>query len=192
MFNLPAFQAHLKENENLPHTSKYHFESYPEHVLSVLYKVSEQSSDPTPDYLWIAACLHDIAKPRTQGYNKIGGACFYDHEEITDEELTQFLTRDYEHYERVKALILCHMLPYHLANANDFSAALRKYCRKKLAKFCVNVEVDDTFIIDLMTLHNADDAGSVRAKEDMEEAQKNCKYAADVLLHVLQHFTSAT
>ena len=192
MFNLSAFQAHLKENENLPHVSKYHRESYPEHVVSVLYKVSEQSSDPTPDYLWIAACLHDIAKPRTQGYNKIGDPCFYGHEEVTDEELTQFISPDYPHYTRVKALILCHMLPYKLENAVNFGDALRKHCKKLLKKAGVEVEVDDCFIIDLMTLHNADDAGSVRYDEKLEDAQKNCKYAADILLYVLQYFTSAT
>jgi len=92
MFNLSAFQAHLTENENLPHISKYHRES----------------------------------------------------------------------------------------------------CQKMLNKHGVELEVDDGFIIDLMPLHNADDAGSVRNDEYLEEAKKNCKYAADVLLYVLQSFTSAT
>jgi len=139
----------------------------------VLYSITPFAVQKS--YLLLAACLHDIAKIRTQGFNKINEPCFYGHEEITDEELSQFLSPDYPFYTSIKALILCHMLPYKVLTATDFDATLRKSSAKLLRKAGIEIEVDDDFITDLMILHKADDTGSVRRDEDLEEAKKSCK-----------------
>ena len=174
MFNASALLRYFDTHENLPHISKYHRESYKEHCLLVIEAMSTKTADTT---LIIAACLHDIAKPRTQGLNKINEPCFYGHEEITDAELLQFLTPDDPRFNYVKALILCHMAPYHVQNAKDYDKALRKQCRKCLKNGGIELEVDDAFIHDLMLLHEADDSGSIRRDEDLPEIAERIERA---------------
>ena len=164
MFNSSALLEHFAAHTTLPHVSKYHRESYFQHSMLVI-DAMENLTDSTT--LLIAACLHDIAKPRTQGLNKIGEPCFYGHEEVSDEELSQFLSVDDARYLRVKALIWCHMHPYLLANASDYDKAIRKYCRKSLRKAGIDIEVDDAFVNEVALLHEADDTGSIRRDEDL-------------------------
>ena len=164
MFNSSALLQHFSAYTDLPHVSKYHRENYFQHSMLVI-EAMEKLTDTTA--LLIAACLHDIAKPRTQGLNKIGEPCFYGHDEVSDEELSQFLTVDDERYTRVKALIWCHMHPYLLANASDYDKAIRKYCRKSLRKAGIDIEVDDAFVNEVALLHEADDTGSIRHDEDL-------------------------
>lgn len=174
MFYAKLYLDYIEANKDLPHVSKYHREGYLEHCLLVVDAIC---SDAVPRRLYLAACLHDIAKPRTQGYNKIGDPCFYGHEEIMDEELSQFLTPDDADYNYVKALILCHGLPYKVQTAADYTRTLIRSCDKTLRKAGSLVEVNDAFVSDLMCLHHADDNGSVRTDADLEGIEARCEEA---------------
>lgn len=174
MFDSVALSRFFDTHEDLPHISKYHREDYRQHCLLVIDAMAEKTDDDT---LLIAACLHDIAKPRTQGLNKINEPCFYGHEEVSDSELTQFLSTDDQRFTYVKALILCHMAPYHMQSAKDYDKALRKQCRKCLKNGGIELEVDDAFIQDLTLLHEADDSGSVRRDEDLPKITERIEHA---------------
>lgn len=176
MFSSSSLVRFFEIHNELPHISIYHREGYQEHCLLVIDEMAKQTSDPT---LMVAAALHDIAKPRTQALNKRGQPCFYDHEQLNDEEISVFLTKDDPRFERVKALIWCHMLPYNLrvAEGKNFNEELKKACEKLLRKQNIDVEVDDDFMSDLDALHSADDAGSVRKDEDLAYVEQRCKRA---------------
>ncbi|MBQ8300182.1 MAG: HD domain-containing protein [Clostridia bacterium] len=164
MFNASALLRFFDDHKDLPHVSKYHLENFKEHCLLVIDEMAKRTTDSA---MLIAACLHDIAKPRTQGYNKINQPCFYGHEKVTDEELSQFLTPDDARYERVKALILCHMTPYNVINKDETDTVVPKLCQKALKKAGIEIEVDDAFIHEVMMLHEADDAGTIRSDENL-------------------------
>lgn len=174
MFNASALLRFFDDHKELPHVSKYHRENFKEHCLLVIDEMAKRTTDSA---MLIAACLHDIAKPRTQGLNKVNEPCFYGHEEVSDEELTQFLSNDDPRFERVKALVLCHMTPYHAESAKDVDKAIRKLCRKCLKNGGIELEVNDEFIHDLMLLHEADDAGTVRSDENLPEVADRIEHA---------------
>lgn len=114
----------LQENKDIPHKSKYHRETYYEHCMLVLNNAIEMGADrPT----LIAAALHDIAKPRTQGFNKIGDACFYGHENVTEEEVAQFIPKEDKDFGQVVVLIQCHMLPYQVNGPDPWGQLLTTY-----------------------------------------------------------------
>ena len=179
MFNSAALIRYFDDHENLPHVSKYHRENYKEHCMLVIGSMAERSCERT---MLLAACLHDVAKTRTQALNKVGEPCFYGHDEVTDDDLTPFLSADDACYAYVKALISCHMVPYKVENAKDYDKALRKECRKALRKAGVEELADDEeFISNVLLLHECDDAGSIRRDEDLEGVNKRVKYAEAVL-----------
>lgn len=178
MFDSASLLRYFDTHKDLPHVSKYHSENYPEHSLLVIDEMAKRTDDPV---LLIAACLHDVAKPRTQALNKVNEPCFYGHDEITDEEMQQFLSADDERYSAVKALVVCHMVPYICANANDFDKSVRKGCRKALKKAGLGDEVSDDFIREVMLLHEADDAGSVRRDEDLNGIQERMERAVTLV-----------
>lgn len=171
---------YLIDNKDLPHISKYHRENYYQHCMLVLHEMAERT---TSSHMLIAAALHDIAKTRTQGLNKLGELCFYGHEEIADEELIQFLRVDDPRYAYVKALCWCHMNPCACAQAKDFDKSFRKACQKLIRKAGLEgkVEVDDQFIADVMLLHEADEAGSIRSDEELADITARIEHAERVL-----------
>lgn len=174
MFNSVALLDFFQSNANLPHISKYHRESYIQHCLLVTHEMAKLTDD---NVMMLAATLHDIAKPRTQGINKRGEPCFYGHEEISDEELSQFLSLDDPRYMKVKNLIMCHMVPYKILDPSNFDATFRKMCRKILHE-----EPSEEFLADVMLLHKADDLGSVRNDADLPGAEQRCENAKSILL----------
>ena len=176
MFHSTALRMFFETHKDLPHISIYHREGYKEHCLLVFDEMSKMTDDST---LLVAAALHDIAKPRTQALNKRGEPCFYGHEQLTDDEIAVFLTKDDPRFEYVKGLIWCHMLPYNLrvADGKDFDEELKKACEKLLKKHEIDVEVDDDFMSDLDALHSADDDGSVRHDDELVGIDKRCKRA---------------
>ncbi len=178
MFNSASLLRYFDTHKDLLHMSKYHRESYLEHSLLVIEEMAKRTDNPV---LLIAACLHDVAKPRTQALNKVNEPCFYGHDEITDEEMVQFLSADDERYPAVKALVVCHMVPYKCVNVNDFDKSVRKECRKALKKAGLGDEVSDDFIREVMLLHEADDAGSVRRDEDLNGIEKRMERAVAVV-----------
>ena len=133
MFNSFALIQYFEDNKNLPHISKYHRENCKEHCMLVIDAMAERTKDRT---MLIAACLHDIAKPRTQALNKIGEPCFYGHDEVTDDDIAPFLTAEDECYAYVKALIFCHMVPYKVENAKEDS---REYQADITTELCVKL-----------------------------------------------------
>ena len=174
MFNSSALQLFFENHKDLPHISRYHCEGYVEHCLLVIDEMGKKTDDST---LLLAACLHDIAKPRTQALNKRGEPCFYGHEKLNNEEISKFLSCDDPRFEYVKALIWSHMLPYNLKvqEGKNFDAKLKKACEKLLRNEGIDVDVDDEFMRDLSLLHEADDAGSVRRDEDLFGIEKRCR-----------------
>lgn len=174
MFNSILLLSFFQSNANLPHISKYHCESYIQHCLLVIDEISKLTDN---NVLILAAALHDIAKPRTQGINKRGEPCFYGHEEINDEELSQFLSMDDHRYLGVKNLIKCHMVPYKILDPNNFDKTFRKMCRKILHE-----EPSDDFLADVMLLHKADERGSIRSNAAMSTVKQSCENAEHFLL----------
>ena len=83
MFDAKAFIEYLYANKDLPHKSSYHQEGYFQHCLLAFNAMWEMTKDDT---LLVAIALHDVAKVRTQGWNKKNEPCFWQHNEITDEE----------------------------------------------------------------------------------------------------------
>ena len=178
MFNSAFLFRYFENHKDLPHVSKYHRENYFEHSLLVIDEMAKRTDNPV---LLIAACLHDVAKPRTQALNKVNEPCFYGHDEITDEEMQQFLSADDERYSAVKALVVCHMVPYICSRAKDFDKSVRKGCRKALKKAGFGDEVSDDFIHEVMLLHEADDAGSIRRDEDLNGIQERMERAVAII-----------
>lgn len=180
MFNSVALLRYFEEHQTLPHVSQYHKEDYPQHCLLVISEILKRTTDSA---IIIAACLHDIAKPRTQGYNQRNEPCFIGHETVNDEELSQFLSYDDSRYARVKALILCHMVPYRLHEAKDYDKSFRKSCRKNLKLGNLDFEVTDELIRDVIVLHEADNAGTIRDVSDLSSVEDRCKKARAYLMN---------
>lgn len=179
MFYASALIRYFDDHNELPHISKYHRESYREHCMLVIGAMAERTTDRT---MLIAACLHDVAKPRTQALNKIGEPCFYGHDEVTDDDLAPFLSADDECYAYVKALLFCHMVPYKVENAKDYDKALRKECRKALRKAGIEeLEDNEEFISNVLLLHECDDAGSIRRDEDLVGIDELVKSAETIV-----------
>ena len=152
-------QDFLKENENIPHKSKYHRETYYEHCMLVLNNAIEMDANrPT----LIAAALHDIAKPRTQGFNKIGDACFYGHENVTEEEVANFIPKEDKDFGQVVALIQCHMYPYQVNGPDLWGEKARVALAEAIEKYGALYE---NFEKNLNLLHECDERGTVRTKE---------------------------
>mgnify|MGYP004467606691 CR=1 FL=1 len=184
MFRADFARYYYEDFSKLPHTSKYHFESYYEHVMLVVAEAQRLAQGrPEDDVVVLAACLHDINKPLTQGFNKVGGACFYGHELVRDADISVFLSKEDRRYERAMALIRCHMFPYNVAreHPDDLEAAIKVACRKELRRAGLEVQVDDEFYRQLMLLHKADDRGSVRSQEALEGIDERVHIGEKVL-----------
>lgn len=147
---------------DLPHTSKYHFESYYEHCMLVIAQALDTGANRP---VLLAAALHDIAKPRTQAINKVGGACFYDHEKVTEDEVAEFLPKNDADFGQVVALIQCHMLPYQVNSPGKWGEKARAELVQAISRFG---EVYEDFEKNLNMLHQCDEAGSIRSAEAME------------------------
>ena len=179
MFNSSSLVQYFEANRDLPHVSKYHRESYKDHCMLVIDAMAKRTTDRK---MLIAACLHDVAKPRTQALNKIGDPCFYGHEEVTDDDLTPFLSTDDECYSYVKALLFCHMVPYKVANAKDYGNALIKECRKALRKAgAEELEADEKFISNVLLLHECDDEGSIRSDDNLVGVSERVELAESII-----------
>ena len=179
MFNASSLIRYFDNHKDLPHVSKYHRETYKEHCMLVIDAMAERTLDRT---MLIAACLHDVAKPRTQALNKIGEPCFYGHNEVTDDDLTPFLSADDEDYAYIKALVACHMVPYLVEKAKDYDKSLRKECRKILHKMGIEyLDEDEKFFSDVQLLHECDDAGSVRKDEDLDGIDEQIQHAENIV-----------
>jgi len=181
MFRNTDFLYFLDNNAALPHYSRYHQEGYKEHCLLVVDEVEQKTDDSA---LLIAACLHDIAKPRKQTWNKRGEASFKQHEDVTDEELSQFLTMDDWRFDYVKALVLCHMLPIRIAKHEIKNKTIEDACKEIFERRNIKVMLNDKFIADLMLLHQADVAGSIEDREMLKQIKNRCRSAYSLILNL--------
>ena len=160
MFDLKKFLEWLdKTSKGMPHTSRYHQESFSEHTIAVAYNVV--LTYPTRR-LYLAALLHDIGKPETLAIRNIQGSTFYDHETHLD-LVKEFLSEDDEDYDDVCDLIRCHMLPYKMKGPDPWKTIADE-------KFLGLIRSHDiSFVRDLLTLHLCDIKGSFSNAEKVPD-----------------------
>ena len=163
--NLQSLAEFFDHNAGILHRGRYHREGFDVHCYLVIGNMlAEYEAGRTSIDAVIAACLHDIAKPRTAALNKRGDACFYGHEKVTDEELASFLDPGYPGFERVAAMVRAHMLPHQMAE--QASPKRQKRSDALLERF------GEAFGQDLAILAECDDKGCVRDDADLPAAIK--------------------
>ena len=180
--DIQALLTFLDNHSDCLHLSRYHREDYPTHCLIVIYRmIREFLSGKVSEAALVAACLHDIAKPRTAGLNKRNEACFYGHENVTDEEVGRFLALDYPEFQTVVALIRAHMLPFgvRLTTPEPFRSKNQERLRAILDG------KGKSFELDLATLSACDESASVRDDADLNEAEDMAQATHMLLIHLL-------
>lgn len=167
--NLQNLLEFFADNANCLHVSRYHKEDYPTHCLLVIHKMIEEFQEGrVSGAALVAACLHDIAKPRTAALNKRNEACFYGHENVTDEELTKFLSPSYPELQKVASLIRAHMLPMGVGEATP--EPFRSQNQERLN--AILAREDKVFESDLRILSISDQGASVKNDADLKEAER--------------------
>lgn len=163
------------------HISRYHREGYPTHCLLVIYwMIQEFQKGKVSGAALVAACLHDIAKPRTAALNKRKEACFYGHENVTDEELANFLSPSYPEFQKVALLIRAHMLPLGVREATP--EPFRSKNQERLD--AILAREDKVFESDLRTLSTIDQLASVKNDADLKEAERLAEETRAMLLNL--------
>lgn len=171
--------AFLDENADILHVSRYHREDFRTHCLLVIGAMQEQyKAGNVSEEAMVAAFLHDIAKPRTAALNKRNEACFYGHEQVTDEELIEFLDSSYAGFDKVAALIRAHMLPLGIGGSTP--EPFRSQNQQRLNDILGNW--DQQFEKDLMILSECDLRSSIRSDEDLVIAKKEAESIRNELL----------
>lgn len=173
--NLQSLVGYFDHNAGILHRGRYHHEGFDAHCYLVIGNMlAEYEAGRTSIDAVLAACLHDVAKPRTAALNKRGDACFYGHEKVTDEELASFLDPGYPGFVRVAELVRAHMLPYQMAE--QASPKLQRRYDALLERF------GKAFGQDLAILAKCDDNGCVRDDAALPAAIKVAKETRELLL----------
>lgn len=142
---------HWKMSSEMEHRSKYHVETFYQHVLSAANTAAEEKANRK---VFIAALLHDIGKPVTLAM-KNGNATFYGHENHL-ENLSLFLNKKDPDFNYIEDLIRWHMLPYTMKGPDPWATSA-------MVKFAeVSRTHSANFIEDLLLLHKCDRKGSYR------------------------------
>ena len=164
-------------NAGIPHVCAHHAEPFDVHCLGVVGRMIEKyERGRASEELLLAACLHDIAKPRTAKPGKDGQAHFYGHEHVADEELAEFLDPSYPGFERVADLIGGHSLPWQIEETG--SKKLKKRYDALIEKY------DSGFGEDLDLLVACDRAGSVKNAADLPAAREEAERIKTLLLQI--------
>ncbi|MBQ1563887.1 HD domain-containing protein [Candidatus Saccharibacteria bacterium] len=177
--NLQKLVAFFDENSEILHKSRYHREGFETHCLLVIGNMLEQyEAGKVSEEALVAACLHDIAKPRTAALNKRHEACFYGHENVTVEEVTEFLDPDYSGFDKVLGLIRGHMLPLGIKEntPEPFRSRNQERLRDLLDQY------DEQFEKDLMILSDCDNRASVKSDDDLPSAEAKAELIGKKLL----------
>ena len=177
--DIRKLMSYFDANSEILHKSRYHKEGFRTHCLLVIGGMLAQyeSGKVSKDAI-IAACLHDIAKPRTAALNARNEACFYGHENVTREEVANFLNPDYPGFEKVLDLIHGHMLPISASECTP--EPFRGISQEQLALLLGRH--DKQFEKDLMTLSDCDLRASVKSDEDLPKAEKEAAIIRSKLL----------
>ena len=172
---------YFDDNAEILHKSKYHREGFKTHCLLVIDgMIDQREAGNVSEEAVVAACLHDIAKPRTAALNKRNEACFYGHENVTDEELAEFLDKDYAGFDYVADLVRGHMLP--LGVGENTPEPFRSNNLEKLNG--ILDRHDDQFKNDLMTLSKCDSGASVKSDDDVLGADERADNTRSELLNM--------
>lgn len=182
--NLQKLVNFFDSNACILHKSRYHHEGFDIHCYLVIGNmIAEFEAGRVSEEAVMAACLHDIAKPRTAALNKRGEACFYGHEKVTDEELAEFLDPSYQGFSMVADLVRGHMLPYGASEntPEPWRGRNQEALRKLLLKY-----KGSTFAQYLEVLHLCDDKSCVRNDADLPVAEKEAEAIKSLLLQIAQ------
>ena len=179
--NIQKLIAFFEANSEILHKSRYHREGFETHCLLVIGSMLEQyESGEASEEAVIAACLHDIAKPRTAALNKRHEACFYGHENVDDKEVAEFLDPNYPGFATVLDLIRAHMLP--LSVGESTPEPYRGQNRARLNS--ILNRHDKQFEKDLTILSNCDARASVKSDDDLATAERKAAIIKDQLLQI--------
>lgn len=166
-------------NADILHKSRYHQEGFKTHCLLVVGAMLEEyEAGNVSEEAVVAACLHDIAKPRTAALNKRNEACFYGHENVTSEEFTEFLDPNYPGFGNAVDLVHGHMLPLGIGEntPEPFRGRNQEQLNSLLARH------DKQFERDLMILSDCDSHASVKSDDDLARAEEQASLTKDKLL----------
>ena len=173
--NIQKLVGFLEKNAGIPHVCAHHAEPFDVHCLRVVGRmIEEYKRGRASEELLLAACMHDIAKPRKASVGKDGQAHFYGHEHVTDEELAQFLDPSYPGFERVADLVRGHSLPWQIEETG--SKKLRKRYDALIEKY------GSGFGENLDLLVACDRAGSVEDAADLPAAREEAERVKTLLL----------
>ena len=166
-------------NAGIPHACTHHAEPFDVHCLGVIGRMVEAyEKGNASEELLLAACLHDIAKPRTAKPGKDGQAHFYGHEHVTDEELAQFLDPSYPGFKRVADLVRGHSLPWQISEAG--SKKLRKRLKRRYNALIEKYGTGFGEELDLLVA--CDQEGSVEDAADLPAAREEAERVKALLL----------
>ena len=167
--NLPKLMDFFDDNAGILHRSRYHKEDFRTHCLLVIDNMLTQyEAGNVSEEAVVAAYLHDIAKPRTAALNKRNEACFYGHENVTKNEVAEFLDPDYPGFEIVLDLIHGHMLP--LGVGENTPEPFRGMNQEKLNALLK--KHDEQFKKDLTVLSECDSSASIKSDDDLPQVEE--------------------
>jgi hypothetical protein len=177
--NIQKLVGFFEKNAGIPHVCAHHAEPFDVHCLRVIGRMVEAyEKGSASEELLLAACLHDIAKPRKAKPGKDGQAHFYGHERVTDEELAQFLDPSYPGFERVADLVRGHSLPWQISETKS-----KKLKRRFKRRYNALIEkYGSGFGEELDLLVACDRAGSVEDAADLPAAREEAERVKALLL----------
>ena len=165
-FNHEKFRSFMMANKDLPHTSKYHAETFFQHVMCMVQFVNY-----TAEYnraLIMATGRDDIGKPSAHVYREGKGNTFYGHEETGATMVKEFLTEDDPDYDQVVFLVREHMLPFQIKGPEPWAS----YAQKQLIEFAS--QKPSIWIANLFYLNELDEISNPDAKfEELVEELYN-------------------
>lgn len=164
MFCKEALKNFLIENKDMPHTSKYHAETYIQHVLCMVEKAI--SIQPNNRALIVAVYCHDIGKPACHRFIEGKDNTFYNHEAKGADMLSTFVTTDDPDYAQIEFLVRNHMVPFQAKGPEPWAS----YAQKQIAQFAS--EYPAKWLANLFTLNMLDSEKNPGTRDEEELIEK--------------------